>query len=219
MENQPAQNNHVVIDGTKVIGVVASFHAFFLIIFGLFFTLGGFLPLILNIQSLSLDKETTAVVAQVSQHRNSDGDLRCTANFSYKIGEHSYIGESNKCGLVKSQQIKVKYNSNNPEKSSFASESFEGFIIGVLFSIIGVAIMIVGIVILASKRKRSLNSDEDGDGLMNDNKPATEEQKILIETGFRDLGVFHQMSASITQAEAREIIKNLEAQQKTRKEL
>lgn len=219
MENQPAQNNHAVIDGTKVIGVVASFHAFFLIIFGLFFTLGGFLPLITNIQSLSLDKEATAIVAQVNQHRNSDGDLRCTANFSYKIGEHSYIGESNKCGLAKGQQIKIKYNSNNPEESSFASESFEGFVIGALFSLIGVIIMIIGIVILTSKRKRSLNSDKDGDGLMNDSKPATKEQKLLIETGFRDLGVFHQISDSITQAEAREIIKNIEAQQKTRKGL
>ncbi|MDR1197291.1 MAG: hypothetical protein LBL08_03425, partial [Candidatus Nomurabacteria bacterium] len=70
-------------------------------------------------------------------------------------------------------------------------------------------IVIVFIIIIAAIRQRK-NADFDGDGLANDNKPATAEQKKLIQEGFRQLGIHHEAKRGLTQAQARETLREID---------
>jgi len=81
-----------------------------------------------------------------------------------------------------------------------------------LGSIFFVAILIVIIKVFITVSRRL--SDTDGDGLANDDKPATAEQKKLIQEGFRKIGVHHEVKKGLTQAEARETLREIDKQLK-----
>jgi len=59
---------------------------------------------------------------------------------------------------------------------------------------------------------RFKTGDATGDGLYNDGSPATDEQMKLIENGFRELGRFHELKKRPNQAEAREILDEINKQ-------
>jgi hypothetical protein len=74
------------------------------------------------------------------------------------------------------------------------------------FIIVPVLIAVVFVCILRVIK----HADHDGDGLSGDAKPATPEQKKLIQEGFRRLGVHHEVKKKLTQAEARETLREID---------
>jgi hypothetical protein len=79
---------------------------------------------------------------------------------------------------------------------------------GVVF--FAVFFLIIISVLRTMRAAKGRLSDIDGDGLTNDNKPATTEQKKLIQEGFRQLGVYHEVKRNLTQAQARETLHEID---------
>ena len=147
------------------------------------------------------------------------------------------------CHLEAGDTLKIKYLKSDPRKHVVASE-FEIGQMTVTESEIGwttttepgsdgsvgpnplvfiapfaVVFVIVFVIIMTNAAHigrvvKDRLSDVDGDGLANDNKPATAEQKKLIQEGFRKLGVYHDVKKRMTQAQARETLREIDRQLK-----
>lgn len=143
-------------------------------------------------------------------------------------------GMSDFCHLETGDTIKIKYLASDPRQNDVASkwdvdewnerESEENpsiflVIFGVIAAIpffVGPLLPIIIVIAIISKSRKLRNGDVDGDGLGDDKKPATPEQRKLIQEGFRDLGIHHEPKKKMTQAQARETLREIDKKLKNR---
>jgi len=154
----------------------------------------------------------------------------CYVSYEVILNDNTYSGENishDFCHLEIGDTVKIKYLKSDPRKHEVASESqikqmapedenvgVFGIIFGFLFIVPFLIGPIIPIIIIVMVVRRFRGSDRDGDGLGNDNKPATAEQKKLIQEGFRKLGIHHEVKKKLTQAQARETLREIDKQLK-----
>ena len=159
----------------------------------------------------------------------------CKISYDVTISDKNYSEKDaddthDFCHLEIGDTIKIKYLKSDPRKHAVASEfeiknmskedggmhaGFGSNMPNPLFFIapfVLVFIIILAMVIKTFTQVGRRMSDIDGDGLANDDKPATAEQKKLIQEGFRKLGVYHDVKKKMTQAEARETLREINKQ-------
>jgi hypothetical protein len=123
------------------------------------------------------------------------------------------------CHLEVGDMIKIKYLESDPRRHEVASShtianmtstsmSFDMGDSNFLFFAIPIGLVVVFIIVVAVKGViiKGAMSGVNGD------KPATVEQKKLIQEGFRKLGVFHDVKKRMTQAQARETLQEIDRQ-------
>lgn len=172
--------------------------------------------------SATADGTITKIIED--QHTNTDGSssLTCTFGYTFNVAGQSYkgirsMGSSAYCGFSEGAVVKINYNPDDPVDNSYASsnDDAEAFVsrFNTMFAVSGIAMSVIGIggLLLLGRVKKI--SDLDGDGMDNDQKPASEAQMKLIENGFRELGQFYvRPSRTIKQGEARETLTRINEQ-------
>ena len=163
----------------------------------------------------------------------------CYIAYEITLDDKTYTGENisqDFCHLEVGDTIKIKYLEADSRKHEIASEweigqmtpaepqeglsgigGWSGPGPNPIFFLIpfgAIFITVIAAFIFNFKNIKKRLSDHDGDGLMNDDKPATAEQRKLVQEGFRKLGVYHDPKKKMTQAQARETLREIEKQLK-----
>ncbi|MCL1876650.1 hypothetical protein FWF74_01245 [Candidatus Saccharibacteria bacterium] len=188
-------------------------------------------------EGYSLADGTVTDIQPWSSH--SDIKKFCKISYDVKIDGKKYSEENTDdtndfCYVEIGDTIKIKYLKSDPRDHKVASKfeienmsKDDGgagngpgsnmpnplFFIGPFVLVFVVVLAIIIKTFIAAGRKLS---DTDGDGLAHDEKPATAEQKKLIQEGFRKLGVYHDVKKKMTQAQARETLREIDNQLKQR---
>lgn len=76
-------------------------------------------------------------------------------------------------------------------------------------SIVILIVCVLGMIAILRSENRYLDTDNDGVG--GDGLPASNAQKVLIASQFRQLGEFYDPRTPLTRSQAREVIKDLAA--------
>ncbi|MDR0591541.1 MAG: DUF3592 domain-containing protein [Candidatus Nomurabacteria bacterium] len=163
----------------------------------------------------------------------SDIKKICKISYDVTIDGQDYSGkndnESDFCYLAIGDTVKIKYLKSDPRKHEIAKEFeinqindtnknsspnslFFAIPFGVVFVSVAVFLFIIFNIVRASRFVGKKLSDNDGDGLLYDDKPATAEQKKLVEEGFRKLGVYHDVKKKMTRSQARETLREIDKQ-------
>lgn len=200
--------------------------AIFPIIFGATFAaIGGAIFATNLANSQKFTAKTRAVVTGVDEQefRDDDGDhysrtTECAPRYRYVVDGKNYSRSSTaysdaNCDIREGDSVSAKYDPKSPDQSALESEVSGGAIaFSLIFVIVGVVAIGGGAALLIFARKWHRAADDDGDGLGNDAAPATAEQMQLIENGMRELGQFYIPGKRLTQSEARETLRDIEAQ-------
>jgi hypothetical protein len=162
----------------------------------------------------------------------------CYVAYEVILDGNTYIGEDTSydfCHLEVGDTVQIKYLVADVRKNEVATEvqigqinqaeggdgawkwsvfglSFDAFVVLPL----GIFLVFVVVMVFVSIRYRK-KMDLDGDGMAGDDRPATAEQKKLIVEGFRRLGVPHEVKRKLTQAQAREVLREIDRKLKRRR--
>lgn len=183
-------------------------------LFGLMFFIIGCAVTLMAVQAGSYTAETQATVIDLNKSTDYDQKTRqqhtsCTPSYTFVVNGKTYKGQSSigsdtLCSAATNNMIAIRYDPTSPTKNS--TDDPTNIWVGSIMLGFGLLIIlaVIGVVIYSHR-----HGDKDGDGLKDDNMPATQAQITLIESGMRNLGEFWT-PRKMTQSEAREIINNLD---------
>ncbi|MCL2095196.1 hypothetical protein FWH13_03720 [Candidatus Saccharibacteria bacterium] len=151
----------------------------------------------------------------------------CYISYNVTIDGQEFSGRndglSDFCFLEVGDAIWIKYLKSDARRheiaSSFEIESMkrdEGGVFGgrdglpVLMFVPFIVVFVIAVTVILMGIKRGRKMGISGDGSIDDGRPATAEQKKLIQEGFRRLGIHHEVKKKLTQAEAREILNEID---------
>jgi hypothetical protein len=177
----------------------------------------GLVFLAMGLATIFIDRpsgtQTASAVGQISNIQQ--GEKSCWVAYDFVVDGQQYtgstsFGSSDFCRLRIQDSVEIHYDPAHPTDNSWyepkrSSSSLWG---GLIFAAFGAFGLVVGLLNLI----RFKTGDATGDGLYNDGSPATDEQMKLIENGFRELGRFHELKKRPNQAEAREILDEINKQ-------
>jgi hypothetical protein len=170
------------------------------------------------------------IVTEMERSEMPSSSNFCYISYDVVLNSQEFSGRNNGisdfCHLEVGDIIKIMYLISDPRKHEIASE----FALNVMqdqresrdnslgsdssfrwFMLVPIGIFLIfatGIIVVTIRQRKRM--DVDGDGLSNDGAPATAEQKKLIKEGFRRLGIHHDVKRGLTQAQARETLREIE---------